>query len=57
MQNMSFKKLKICYLWQGKKQVPKINISGDWLKKAGFEIGNSVKMEIVENKIIISNDD
>ena len=53
---MNIKILKICYLWQNKKQVPKINISGEWLKKAGFEIGNSVKMEIVENKIVISND-
>ncbi len=53
---MNFRKLKISYLWQNKKQVPKINISGDWLKKAGFEIGNSVKIEIVNNQIIIRND-
>lgn len=56
MQIMNFRKLKISYLWQNKKQVPKINISGDWLKKAGFEIGNSVKIEIVNNQIIIRND-
>lgn len=53
---MFFKKLKICYLWQGKKQVPKINISGDWLKNAGFEIGENVKISISNNQIIITND-
>lgn len=53
---MSFKNLKICYLWQGKKQVPKINISGDWLKNAGFEIGENVKVEIRNKQLIISNE-
>ena len=57
MQIMSFKNLKICYLGQGKKQVPKINISGDWLKSAGFEIGESVKVEIKNKQLIISNAD
>lgn len=52
---MNFKKLKICYLWQGKKQVPKLNISGEWLRTAGFEIGKSVKIEIKNNQLIISN--
>lgn len=56
MQIMSFRKLKISYLWQNKKQVPKINISGIWLKNAGFEIGQNVKVEISNNQIIIKND-
>lgn len=55
-KNMFFKKLKICYLWQGKKQVPKINISGSWLQSAGFEIGENVKISISNNQIIITND-
>ncbi len=53
---MFFKKLKICYLWQKEKQVPKINLSGDWLQNAGFEIGKSVKVEVKANKIIITNE-
>ncbi len=52
---MNFKILKICYLWQDKKQVPKINISGEWLKNAGFEIGKTVKIEIRNKQLIISN--
>lgn len=55
MQNMNFKKLKICYLWQGKKQVPKIQVSGKWLEAAGFEIGGDLKVQVLENKIIIEN--
>lgn len=54
---MNFKKLKICYLWQGKNKVPKINISGQWLKNAGFEIGQNVTIRISENKILIENGD
>ncbi|WP_407402193.1 SymE family type I addiction module toxin [Chryseobacterium sp.] len=54
---MFFKKLKICYQWQGKKQVPKLNISGAWLQNAGFEIGKNIKIEVSQNKITIYNDD
>ena len=56
MPSINFKKLKICYLWQGKKQVPKLNISGEWLKNAGFEIGQNIKIAISNNQIIITND-
>ena len=52
---MNFKILKISYLFANKKVVPKINISGLWLKNAGFEIGKSVKIEVSENQIIIRN--
>lgn len=55
MPIMNFKILKISYLFSNKKAVPKINISGQWLKTAGFEIGQSVKVEVSENKIIIKN--
>lgn len=54
---MFFKSLKICYLWQGKKQVPKINISGAWLQNAGFEIGDNVTVEITPEKITILRND
>ena len=54
---MNFKILKISYLFANKKPVPNINLSGDWLKKAGFEIGKSVTIEIKENQLIIKNAD
>ncbi len=57
LQIMNIKILKISYLFANKKVVPKINISGEWLKKEGFEIGQKVILEIVKNKIIIKNAD
>ena len=53
MQIMNFKILKVSYLFNNKKAVPKINISGQWLKNAGFEIGQNVTIEIKTNQIII----
>lgn len=32
---------------------PKITISGDWLKQAGFDIGKQIEIQIFENKLII----
>ena len=55
MQIMNFKILKISYLFANKKPVPKINLSGQWLKNAGFEIGQNVKIEVSENQILIKN--
>lgn len=33
---------------------PKLTISGDWMTKAGFKIGESVKVEVFENRLIIT---
>ena len=46
--------LKVCQAPQGNRYTSKINISGDWLKKYGFEMGDLVKVEIRKNEIIIS---
>lgn len=54
-QIMNFKILKISYLFANKKAVPKIDLSGQWLKNAGFEIGQNVKIEVSENQILIKN--
>jgi hypothetical protein len=32
---------------------PKLTISGDWMQKAGFEIGNKVTISVSENLLII----
>jgi toxic protein SymE len=36
---------------------PKITISGDWVKRAGFEIGERIKVEVFENRLIITKDE
>ncbi|MCO4303226.1 SymE family type I addiction module toxin [Riemerella anatipestifer] len=53
---MNFRELKISYLFQNNKKRPKILLSGKWLNTAGFEIGESVKVEVFKNKIIIRNE-
>jgi len=35
------------------KRSPKINIAGDWLKKAGFNIGNAVEIFVADSFIQI----
>ena len=43
--------------WKKSYLKPKITISGNWLNKAGFEIGEKVKIEVFENKLIITKTD
>ena len=34
-------------------RVPKINLSGKWLKKAGFSHRDKMKIEVTQGKIVI----
>jgi toxic protein SymE len=61
---MKTRKVKISYIvtkgkrFQGKQKEninPKITITGEWLKSAGFEIGQSIKIDIQRNKLILTN--
>ncbi len=36
-------------------EVPWLNVSGFWLERAGFKIGDQVEIMIEENKLIIKN--
>ena len=40
--------------WQPAKINPKIIISGNWLKNAGFEPGEQINIEVHQNKLIIT---
>ena len=60
---MKARGIKVSYLitkslrFQGKRKEsikPKIFISGDWLTSAGFEIGQSIKIEVHKNKLILT---
>jgi len=35
---------------------PKLILTGDWMKEAGFAIGEKVTVTIFENKLIITKD-
>lgn len=49
--------LKVNRFFQGKKHTNKINISGDWLKKYGFDENDLVKVEIRKNEIVIKKNE
>ncbi|WP_299176541.1 SymE family type I addiction module toxin [uncultured Chryseobacterium sp.] len=36
------------------KAVPWLNLSGVWLEKLGFEIGDNIKIEIKKSSLVIS---
>lgn len=48
------KLLKVCRTAQGKRYTNKIQISGDWLKKYGFQEDDLVKVAISQNEIKIT---
>ena len=49
------RELKVSYTWQNKKCIPSINLSGGWVRSLGFEIGDTVNVEMIENRLIIEN--
>lgn len=49
------RELKVSYTWQNKKCIPSINLSGGWIRNLGFEIGDMVNVEMIENKLVIEN--
>jgi len=40
-------------LWSKPKIKPKLIIQGDWMQKAGFEIGGKVTISVSQNLLII----
>jgi hypothetical protein len=40
-------------LWSKPKLKPKLTIQGDWMQKAGFEIGERVTISVSQNLLII----
>jgi hypothetical protein len=58
------RKIKVNYLLtrglrlQGKRKEsikPKISLTGDWLKNAGFEVGNHIEVIIKHNQLTLKN--
>jgi toxic protein SymE len=41
-------------LWKKPTHKPKLILSGDWLQRAGFEIGESVTISVNKNQLIIT---
>lgn len=41
-------------LWKKPTHKPKLILSGDWMQKAGFEIGEIVSITVSKNQLIIT---
>lgn len=41
-------------LWKKPTHKPKLILSGDWMQKAGFEIGENVTITVNKNQLIIT---
>jgi hypothetical protein len=44
-------------LWKKPTIKPKLTISGEWMKKAGFEVGEKVTVSVSQNMLIITRMD
>jgi toxic protein SymE len=42
-------------LQNNSKQIPWLNVSGVWLEKAGFKVGDQVEITVKNNLLIIKN--
>jgi len=38
--------LTVCGRWRGRKRIPDIRLCGLWLKKAGFDLGQELEIEV-----------
>ncbi len=47
------REIKVCAKWQGKKQVPNINLQGVYLRDFGFVPGDQVRVEFFRDEIRI----
>lgn len=47
------RKMKIGYKWQGRKSLPEIRMSGEYLRDCGFSVGDQVRVELFRDEIRI----
>jgi hypothetical protein len=43
----------VSYRWNGKKQLPHLRLSGQWLHDAGFAVGRELEIEVAEGRLVI----
>lgn len=39
-----------------KRDVPRINLQGDWLAKLGYQVGDKLKVSFEDGRIIVEHD-
>ena len=45
--------LTVCGRWRGRKRIPDIRLCGLWLKKAGFDLGQELEIEVEAGALTI----
>jgi hypothetical protein len=53
---MAARKLKVYYSYRsraGRQPVPEVRLTGQWLEKSGFQIGDRVELTVKEGEIVI----
>lgn len=49
------RRLKVCYKYSsGGTQVPAIMLQGEWLRKAGFEYGDEILVNVTKKQLIVN---
>lgn len=43
----------VCGRWRKHRRVPDLRLSGDWLRQAGFELGQEFEVEVVAGRLTI----
>lgn len=41
--------------WNGGRDLPWLNVSGVWLERAGFKVGDAVEITVKQNTLTIKN--
>lgn len=49
-------RLKVYYAWNRNSQIPRINLQGKWLERMGFSIGDRLKVECQDGRIVITKE-
>lgn len=49
--------LKVYYAVSGNPEYPMIRLSGRWVRDAGFQPGDYIKLRVTDNEILIRNMD
>ena len=55
-KTVRLKRLRVHEFPQGKGYVPAIRVAGNWLKEAGFELGDAVILEASPKRIAIKRE-
>ncbi len=48
-----FRRLTVCGQYQNEHQVPALRLSGNWLRHAGFDLGQKVQVQVAERRLTI----